>query len=254
MVQKRNRRAALGHRWALISGASGGIGQASARRIASLGYHIIAGYNRDQSAADELVKTLEEQGFRGVPMLLNLTDREGVERGLAAWQEQHPEDAIEVLVLSGGIRQDELLVFMEPKQWDEVISVNLNGFYNLTRPVLRSMIHRRYGRVIAVTSLSGITGMAGQTNYSASKGGIIAATKALALEVAARGITANAVAPGFIRTAMTADLDEQELANRIPIGRFGTPEEVAQAIAFLADEQSAYITGQVIELNGGLHT
>jgi 3-oxoacyl-[acyl-carrier protein] reductase len=158
------------------------------------------------------------------------------------------------LVNNAGIRKDNLMMWMQPEEWSSVLNISLNGFYNVTQPLLKNMLVKKFGRIINVVSLSGIKGLPGQTNYSAAKGGVIAATKALAQEVAKKGVTVNAVAPGFIKTEMTADLDEADLKKLIPTGRFGEAKEVAELVGFLASEHSAYITGEVISINGGLYT
>jgi len=177
-----------------------------------------------------------------------------VESVLGGWIEANKDKPIEVLVNNAGIREDALMVFMNDDQWKNVLATSLDGFYYVTKLVIHGMLVRRYGRVVNVVSLSGIKGMPGQTNYSAAKGGLIAATKALAQEVAKRGVTVNAVAPGFIRTDMTQELNEKELKALIPMQRFGEPDEVADTIAFLTSPKASYITGAVISINGGLYT
>lgn len=166
----------------------------------------------------------------------------------------YADDYIAVLVNNAGIRRDNLLALMPDDDWTAVLNTTLNGFFNVTKPLIPMMQFHKFGRIINMASLSGIKGLPGQTNYSAAKGGIIAATKALAQEVARKNITVNAVAPGFIKTDMTADLDEDSLKKTIPARRFGTPEEVASLIGFLASDDSGYITGNVISINGGLYT
>ena len=171
-----------------------------------------------------------------------------------AWSESHPEDYIAVLVNNAGIRMDNVLVFMEDEQWNSVINTTLGGFYNVTRRLVKTMMTKRWGRIINMASLSGLKGLPGQTNYSSAKAAVIGATKALAQEVASRKITVNAIAPGFIATDMTKDLDEKSLKSNIPAGRFGQPEEVAAVASFLASEGASYVTGNVISVNGGLYT
>ena len=173
---------------------------------------------------------------------------------LGAWIEKNSEHPIEVLVNNAGVKEDVLMMWMKDEQWDKVLRTNLDGFFYVTRLVLNSMLLKRYGRIINIVSLSGLKGLPGQTNYSASKGGIIAATKALAQEVGRRGITVNAVAPGFIVTDMTENISEKEMKAIIPVNRFGTPEEVAHTVAFLASPESGYITGEVISINGGMYS
>ena len=170
------------------------------------------------------------------------------------WTSQHPDEYIEVLINNAGIRKDNLMLWMTGEEWSKVLDISLNGFFNVTQPLLKNMLVKRYGRIVNIVSLSGIQGMPGQTNYSAAKGGVIAATKALAQEVAKKKVTVNAVAPGFIRTDMTEGIDENEWKKHIPAGRFGTPEEVADLVGFLASPASSYITGEVISINGGLYT
>lgn len=184
----------------------------------------------------------------------DVADLKSVDAAITSWSSAHPDDYIAVLVNNAGIRKDTLMMWMEDEDWSSVINTHLNGFFYVTRKVQGDMLKKRWGRIVSVASLSGIKGMPGQTNYSAAKGGIIAATKALALEVAKRGVTVNAVAPGFVETDMTKELDENTLKNTIPAGRFGRAEEVADLVAFLVSDKAAYITGQVIEINGGLNT
>ena len=173
---------------------------------------------------------------------------------LGSWIESNKENAIEILVNNAGTRQDNLMIWLTEEQWDGVLGASLNGFYYVTRLVINGMLTKRYGRVVNIVSLSGLKGMPGQTNYSAAKAGVIGATKALAQEVARRGVTVNAVAPGFIRTEMTQDLNEAELKKLVPMQRFGEPEEVADSVVFLASEKASYITGEVISINGGLYS
>ena len=187
-------------------------------------------------------------------MPFNVADGAAAEAALESWQNAHPDDYIAVLVNNAGIRQDTMMVFMENEQWHNVLDTTLNGFFYITRRLLKSMLTKRWGRIVNVVSLSGIKGLPGQVNYSAAKAALIGATKALAQEVAPRKVTVNAVAPGFIATDMTKDLDEENLRKLIPCGRFGKPEEVAALVGFLASDNAAYITGEVVSINGGLYT
>ncbi len=180
--------------------------------------------------------------------------QEEVEAAVDSWQDAHKDDYIAVLVNNAGIRRDNLMVFMQNDDWNSVLNTNLNSFFYLTRRLLKNMMTKRWGRIVNMASLSGIKGLPGQTNYSAAKAALIGATKALAQEVASRKITVNAVATGFIATDMTRELPEDELRKMIPAGRFGHPEEVAAAVAFLVSEEASYITGEVISVNGGLYT
>jgi len=177
---------------------------------------------------------------------------EAIEQAVADWQQRHPDDYIDVLVNNAGIRRDNLMVFMQNDEWESVVNTSLNGFFHLTRRLLKDMITHRHGRVINISSVSGLKGMAGQVNYSAAKAALIGATKALAQEVAARKVTVNAVAPGFIESDMTGDLNQDELKKLVPMKRFGKAEEVAALVAFLASDGAAYITGEAIAITGGL--
>jgi 3-oxoacyl-[acyl-carrier protein] reductase len=188
-------------------------------------------------------------------MPFDTSDPKQIEAALDKWEEQHPEDYVSVLVNNAGIRRDNVMFMMSDEDWHSVLDTTLNGYFYVTRHLLKHMMPRkRGGRIINMASLSGLKGLPGQTNYSAAKAAIIGATKALAQEVAPRNITVNAVAPGFIETDMTKDLPQDELKKMIPAGRFGKPEEVAAAVGFLASEEAAYITGEVISINGGLYT
>jgi 3-oxoacyl-[acyl-carrier protein] reductase len=241
-------------KYALVTGASRGIGRAVALSLSEMGYPILINYNSNQNAAEETLNLIERNGGNGELLPFDVSNHEEVDKALLAWEENHPNSHIEVLVNNAGFRKDNLMIFMSNDDWISIINTHLDGFFYTTRRVLKSMLSKRYGRIINVVSLSGLKGLPGQTNYSAAKAGIIGATKALAQEVGARKVTVNAVAPGFIQTDMTADLDENQLKTMIPLGRFGKPEEVADVVAFLASEKASYITGEVISINGGLYT
>jgi len=241
-------------KYALITGGSRGIGRAICIKMAELGYNIIINYKGNKEAAQETARLVQEKGVEAELMAFDVADRKEVKQVLGSWVETYKDVVIEVLVNNAGIRQDVLLPMMSDEQWDAVLDTSLQGMYNVTKQVLTAMVMNRYGRIINVVSLSGIKGMPGQVNYSAAKAGMIGATKALAQEVARRNITVNAIAPGFIKTDMTEELNEAELGNMIPMKRFGTAEEVAELAGFLASRQSSYITGQVISINGGLYT
>ena len=187
-------------------------------------------------------------------MQFNVADKEQVDNAIENWETTHPDDYIAILVNNAGIREDNLMIFMQDEQWSNVIDTSLNGFFYVTRRALKGMLSKRFGRIINMASLSGIKGLPGQTNYSAAKAALIGATKALSQEVASRKVTVNAIAPGFISTDMTKGLDEDSLKKLVPMGRFGKPEEVAALVGFLASEDSSYITGEVISINGGLYT
>ncbi len=241
-------------KYALVTGGSRGIGRATCLKLAELGYAVLINYKGNKVAAEETAHMVREKGMEAALLNFNVTDKEDVQKALGGWMEAHKEDLIEVLVNNAGIRQDTLLMSMTDEQWDSVLDTSLQGMYYVTKTVLTPMLMNRYGRIINMVSLSGIKGMAGQVNYSAAKAGMIGATKALAQEIAKRNITVNAIAPGFIKTDMTEELNEKDLARIIPMQRFGEAQEVADLVGFLASKQSSYITGQVISINGGLYT
>ena len=241
-------------KYALITGASRGLGKAIALRLANDGFAVIINYQSNKEAAEDTLRQVQEAGGTGELLPFNVADPQAIETALESWSASHPDDYISVLVNNAGIRQDNLMIFMQEEQWSKVLDTTLNGFFYITRRLLKDMMTHRNGRIINMASLSGLKGLPGQTNYSAAKAALIGATKALAQEVAARKVTVNAIAPGFIATDMTKELDEAELKKLIPLGRFGKPEEVAALASFLASDESAYITGQVISINGGLYT
>lgn len=239
--------------YALVTGGSRGIGAAISRRLAGEGLGVIVNYVSNGDAAAEVVSQIKSAGGIGEPLCFNVADEAEVDAAIEKWEAEHPDDHISVLVNNAGVRDDNLMIFMESKQWHKVIDTTLDGFFLVTRRLLKGMLTRRNGRIINVASLSGLKGLPGQTNYSAAKAALIGATKALAQEVAPRKVTVNAVAPGFVRTDMTRDLDEDSLKKTVPMGRFGEPEEVADLVAFLASPKAAYITAQTISINGGLY-
>lgn len=241
-------------KYALVTGGSRGIGRAICIRLASMGYHVLINYHNTLQGAEQTLAAVRNAGSNGEMIRFDVTDRGAVDAVLNEWAANHPDAYIEVLVNNAGIRKDNLMLWMEPEEWDSVVNVSLNGFYNITRLLVKNMLIKRFGRIVNIVSLSGIKGMPGQTNYSASKAGVIAGTKALAQEVAKKGVTVNAVAPGFIKSDMTQDLDENELKKMIPCGRFGTAEEVASLVGFLVSKEAGYITGEVISINGGIYT
>ena len=240
-------------KYALVTGASRGIGRAVALRLAADGYNIIINYRSGQQAAEAVAAEIEKLGRKAVLMPFDVADGEAATSAVSQWMSENKETPIEVLVNNAGIRMDSVMAMMDAASWHKVINTTLDGFFNVTQPILKKMQRLRYGRIINMASVSGLMGIAGQTNYSAAKAALIGATKALAKEVAPRGITVNAVAPGFIETDMTEELDHDELVKTIPAGRFGTPDEVAHLVSFLASPNAGYITGQAITINGGLY-
>lgn len=241
-------------RYALVTGGSRGIGRAVCLEIARMGYPVLINYVSNKVAAQEVKVCIEQMGGMAELLPFNVADAEAVDTALMNWSESHPEDYIAVLVNNAGVREDTMMMWMQNAQWHKVLDIHLNGFFYVTRRLLKDMLTKRYGRIVNVVSLSGLKGLPGQTNYSAAKAGVIGATKALAQEVGKRGVTVNAVAPGFIVTDMTKDMDEKTLKEMIPLNRFGKAEEVADLVGFLASDKAAYITGEVVSINGGLYT
>ena len=240
-------------RYALVTGGSRGIGRAICERLAAEGYRLLINYRSDDAEAERTLGAVRAAGSEGELLKFDVADATAAREALEAWSGAHPEAFVEVVVNNAGIRSDNLMVWMPADDWNRVIATSLGGFYHVTQPLLQPMLTRRRGRIVNIVSLSGLKGLPGQTNYSAAKGGMIAATKALAQEVARRGVTVNAVAPGFTATEMTAELDQKELSKQIPAGRFGQAEEVAELVAFLCSDKAAYITGETISINGGIY-
>ena len=239
--------------YALVTGGSRGIGRAACLRLAAQGFAILINYVSNEQKARETADMVAAAGGTAELLKFDVANAEETSAVLGGWMQAHPDDFIEVLVNNAGIRRDGLLIWTEPEDWHKVVSTTLDGFYNVTRPLLQPMLLKKRGRIINVASLSGLKGMPGQTNYCAAKGGLIAATKALAQEVGRKKVTVNAIAPGFVKTDMVDGLDELALKKDIPLQRFGEPEEVAALIGFLASPDAAYITGECISINGGLY-
>ncbi len=240
---------------ALVTGGSRGLGRAIAiQLVKDLGYHIIINYTSNDEAAKETVSLIEALGGTCEAIKFNVGSKDEVEEAITTWENNNPDKFIEILVNNAGITRDGMFMWMKEEDWDDVLNVSVKGFFNVTQRLISKMLRKRKGKVVNVASLSGLKGVAGQTNYSAAKGAMISATKALAQEVAKRSITVNAIAPGFIKSDMTKDLDETELKKLVPLNRFGEAEEVAHLVSFLASNKANYITGEVININGGIYS
>jgi len=243
------------NKYALVTGGSRGIGRAVCVQLAKdTQYHILINYQSNREAAEETLKSVEEVGGAATLLPFDVANSEAVTNALDQWHADHKNAVIEVIVNNAGITKDGLFMWMKPEDWNSVINTSLMGFFNVTNYLIQKLLVNRYGRVINMVSVSGVKGTPGQTNYSAAKGAVVAATKALAQEVAKRNITVNAVAPGFIKTDMTSSLDEKELKKLVPANRFGEAEEVAHLVSFLASKNASYITGEVININGGIYS
>ena len=239
-------------KYALVTGGSRGIGRAVSIKLASMGYHVLINYKSNTEEARKTLNEIVETGGEAQLLQFDVEKPDEINSALSAWIEQHKEAYIEVLVNNAGIRKDNLFFWMSDDEWSQVINTNLNSVFYITRFLIKYMLNKKYGRVINVVSISGLNGRPGQANYSAAKAGIIGLTKSLALEAAKKNVTVNAIAPGFIETDMTKDLNQDELKKLIPMGRFGKAEEVADLAGFLASEKASYITGQVITIGGGI--
>ncbi|GER58341.1 3-oxoacyl-ACP reductase FabG [Patiriisocius marinus] len=242
-------------KYALVTGGSRGIGRAVCIQLAQDSeYHILINYNSNKVAAEEVKAAVEAHGKTATLLPFNVTDATAVQTALDTWQDENKDAIIEVIVNNAGITKDGMFMWMPQEDWHTVINTSLNGFFNVTNHLVQKLLRNRYGRIINMVSVSGLKGNPGQTNYAAAKGAVIAATKSLSQEIAKRNITVNAVAPGFIKSDMTADLDEKELKKMIPANRFGAVEEVAHLVSFLASKKASYITGEVISINGGIYS
>ncbi len=238
---------------ALVTGASRGIGKAIAVRLASEGAHVVVNYARDVDGATSVVAEIEAAGGTANAYQADVSDIDAAAAMIKAVAKDHGK--IDILVNNAGTTRDQLIMKMSEDDWDSVMRINLKGVFNCAKPAVRAMMRKRYGRIINISSVSGVLGNAGQTNYSASKAGVIGFTRALAREVAGRSITVNAVAPGFIPTKLTGDMPEDlqdATLAMIPLARWGQAEEIANAVAFLASDEAAYITGQTLNVDGGM--
>ncbi len=233
---------------ALVTGGSGGIGAAICRRLAQAGHHVCVHTRQGLAVAETLVGQIHAEGGSAEVVQFDVTDAQGAREALAALA-----GPIQILVNNAGVHDDAVLPGMRPDQWHRVIDVSLHGFFNVTQPLLLPMIRTRWGRIINISSVAALIGNRGQVNYAAAKGALNSATRALALEVGSRGITVNAVAPGIITTPMTDGMfDEADLQRLVPLGRAGRPEDVANLVAFLASDEAAYITAQILSVDGGM--
>jgi len=240
---------------ALVTGGSRGIGRAICKKLSvELQYHVLINYQGNEAAAKEALAELEALGGTGEIIQFNVANGVQVYETLQIWSERRPDATVEVIVNNAGIAKDGLFMWMPAEDWTSVLDVSLQGFYHVTQFFIQKLLRQRYGRIINIVSVSGVKGTPGQVNYSAAKAGVIGATKALAQEIAKRNITVNAVAPGFIRSDMTEGMDENELKKVIPANRFGEVEEVADLVCFLASRKAGYITGEVININGGIYS
>jgi len=239
-------------RVALVTGASRGIGRAVAMALAANGHHVLVNFRSRQPDAEETLASIQAAGGSAELCPFDVADSAASEQAIDALLQKHRR--IDVLINNAGVRHDSLLVFMTPEQWTEVIATNLNSFFHVTKPIAKAMAMQRHGRIVSIASTAGQTGVEGQTNYSAAKAGLIGASKALAREVAKRGVTVNVLAPGFIETEMTEGLPREQILAQVPAGRLGKPEEVAAAAVFLCSDSAAYITGAVLSINGGVYT
>ena len=241
-------------KYALVTGGSRGLGRAICCKLAEMGIPVLINYQSNQTAAEEVRDIIRNSGGEVELLRFDVSNESEVTEVLSQWESNHPEDYIAYLVNNAGIRRDNVMFMMPTSDWQAVMDTSLNGFFYVTRQLLPKMMMRKHGgRIVNMASLSGLKGIAGQTNYSAAKAGLIGATKALVQEAAARNVTVNAVAPGFIETDMTKDLPQEELQKLVPMKRFGKPEEVAALVGFLCSDEASYITGEVISINGGLY-
>ncbi|SHI78053.1 3-oxoacyl-[acyl-carrier protein] reductase [Cruoricaptor ignavus] len=240
---------------AIVTGASRGIGRAVSLKLAEdLGYHILLNYTSNDAAAEETLQKIQENGGDATLLKFDVSNAEQTHSVLEKWQQENPDAVVEIIVNNAGITRDGLFMWMPKEDWQSVLDVSLGGFFNVTNFFIQKLLRNKFGRIINIVSVSGVKGTPGQVNYSAAKAALVGATKALAQEVAKRNITVNAVAPGFIKTDMTQDFDENEMKAMIPAHRFGEAEEVADLVSFLASKKASYITGEIVNINGGIYS
>jgi 3-oxoacyl-[acyl-carrier protein] reductase len=239
---------------ALVTGGSRGIGRAVSYQLAADGFHVLINYRSNQAEAEESLAAIKANGGSAELFPFDVSDKNAVRQTIQNWRNENQDKFIQVLVNNAGISRDNLMVFMKDEEWSDVLTTNLDSFFYVTKELLQDMIVNKQGRIINMVSLSGMKGQPGQVNYSAAKAAVVGATKALAQEIGKKKVTVNAVAPGFISTDMTKELPEKDLKKMIPLNRFGKVEEVADLVSFLASAKSAYITGETIQINGGLYT
>lgn len=242
----------MNKKYALVTGGSRGIGRATSLELAEMGYHILINYKSNKEAALEAKQLVEDKKVDAEILQFDVGSFEETSNTLLTWMQDNPNGLIEVIVNNAGMRFDKLMVFTSPLEWTKVVDVNLNSIYNVCYHLLKPMILNKYGRIVNVASLSSMGGVTGQSHYSASKAGVVGATKSLAQELGKKNITVNAVVPGFIKTEMIGELNEKERSKRVALKRFGLPSEVANLIGFLASPKASYITGESIVIDGGV--
>ncbi|MEZ5042514.1 MAG: 3-oxoacyl-ACP reductase FabG [Saprospiraceae bacterium] len=239
--------------FALVTGGSRGIGKAICLKLAAQGFNLLINYHSNAQKASETLAEVQALGVQAELLQFNIGDAQQVKQQLGTWIKDNPDKFIEVLVNNAGVRRDNLMVFMKDEEWEEVINVNLNSFFYVTKQVLKPMLMKKRGSIINVSSQSGVTGWKGQVNYAAAKSGLFGATKALAIELGVKNIRINTISPGFIKTEMIEEIPEDQYKQIVALKRFGTSDEVANLVAFLASDLASYINGQIITIDGGYH-